>query len=61
LFAVAHPDAVEEELRQVGSVRQIGQNLRPSKGAIGKPWEEGDSVSEISFPPQEYAERAPGV
>ena len=58
LVAIAHADVIKEEFRHLGATRQIGQNLRPSKGAIGKSREEGDSVSEISFPPQEHSETA---
>ena len=57
LVAVAHADILDEELRHLGAIRQMRQNFRPPKGAIGKSREEGDGVSKISLPPQEHLER----
>jgi pimeloyl-ACP methyl ester carboxylesterase len=54
----SHPWYTTPMLRRLP---QIGQNLRPSKGTIGKSWEEGDSVSEISLPPQNTLRAPSGV
>jgi hypothetical protein len=56
LVAIAHTDIFDEELRHFGGIRQVWQNLRPSKGAIGKSRHERNGVRGFPLPPQEYLE-----
>src|SRR5229473_76090 len=57
LVAIAHADILDEELRHFGGTRQVRQNPRPSKRAIGKSWHESNGVRGFPLPAHEDPER----